>query len=413
MAVFAQTASFLIALLCAPTKSPAMDSTEVLPAKVNSPAFRYGLVSGVDSKFLSDGSVRDLNDINTVRFDSQQLARMNPEVTQLVNILDQFSRQRLGSQLNLGTLRVSTQPRVSYFVPIYARGISDRLSLAIALPIVFYSNELRITQSASNVPAICAQFLALQEDIPDLKTACESLSIKITDATRAELAKKGYRPIQDRKETVPGDIQLLGLWKAFDNGLHSTMIRTTLGLPTGQSNDPDDLADLGIFGQRMAETVVLYNYLPLHWLRLAVKTGYRMMIPDQVVMRVPKDEGDILPDSSQKVDVSRNLGDTWLLGGAINVNLFSSFAMAAGYERLVKSADSFSGGSNLRYDLLGKDSSGEAERLRMGLTYDTISLYQRTKAFPPLKFDYEWLNTFAGRNNDRQFVHEFSVTFFF
>lgn len=401
-----------LSLLCAPA-AMAMDSTELLPAGVNSPAFRYGIVSGIDSKYSADGSVATLNDINTVNFNSEQLKLISPEVTTLVNILNQFSQQKLGSQINLGTLRVETEPKVTYLAPIYARGITENLTLAVAMPIVFYENKLRLNQSNSNVGAICSQFAGLNEDLPEIKDACAQLSIKVVDATANELAKKGYKPIQDRKETVPGDFQFVSLYKAHDDGSTSVMVKNTLTLPTGQKNDPDDLADLGVFGVTALEPGVVFNYLPWRKMRLAAKASYKFVAPDKAEMRVPGTAGDILPGPETKETLSRNLGDSINLGGAANLAIGQYFSIAGGYEFTTKGKDSFSGSRGARYDLLAKDSSSIAHKIKGGVSFDTISLYQRKKNFPPLKVDYEVINTIAGKNTDRQLVNELSLTMFF
>ncbi len=403
-----------LAALCLHS-SPAwsMDSTEILPGGVNSPAFRYGIVSGIDSKYSADGSVATLNDINTVNFTSDQLKIISPEVTTLVNILNQFSQQNLGSQINLGTLRVETEPKVTYLAPIYARGITDRLTLAVAMPVVFYENTLRLNQSNSNIGAICSQFAGLNQDLPEIREACAQLSIKVVDATRNELAKKGYKPIQDRKETVPGDLQFVSLYKLHDDGSTSTLIKNTVTLPTGQKNDPDDLADLGVFGQTALEPGIVFNYLPWNKLRLAAKASYKFVAPDKAEMRVPGSDGDILPGPETKETLSRNLGDSVTVGGAANLAIGQYFTLAGGYEYTAKGEDSFSGNRNAKYELLAKDSSSEAHKLRAGISFETISLYQRKKNFPPLKLDYEIINTIAGKNTDRQLVNELSLTMFF
>lgn len=408
------TSALLLSLLAAiPGNGWAMDSTETLPAGVNSPAIRYGIVSGVDSKYTADGSVMSLNEINTVNFNSEQIAKINPEITNLVNILNQFSQQRLGSQINLGTMRVETVPNVKYIAPIYARGITEKFTMAVAMPVVFYENKLTLNQSSSNVPQICAQFSGIENDIPELKEACRELSVNVVDATQNELQKKGYRRIQDRKETVFGDAQMVGLWRMHDNGSRSAMLRTTLTLPTGKKNDPDDLADLGIFGNTAIEPAVIVNQLIGRRIRLAAKAGVKLIAPDSVEARVPGSDGDILPGPETKEKVSRRTGASAFVGGAVNLSIGDSFGLAGGYEYSRKGEDGYSGKRGARYDLLSKDSSSQAHKLRGGISYDTIALYQRTKTFPPLKVDYEIINTIAGSNSDRQLVNEFSLTMFF
>lgn len=404
---------FALCALGASAPAHAMDSTETLPASINSPAIRAGMVTGVDSKYLSDGTVRSLNDINTINFDIKKIAELESDIKTMSAILNQFSQQKLGNQINLGTLRVETEPNVRYLAPIYARGITENLTMAVAVPIVFYENKLAFTQSASNVEAICSQFVGLQDTIPDLKDACQKLSKRITDAAQELLAEKGYKPVKDRKETVMGDLQLVSLYRFHDNGTTSGMFRSTLTLPTGQKNDPDDLADLGVFGNTAIEPQILFNYIPWKPLRLAAKAGYKISIPDSQEMRVPSSDGDMVPGLETKHRVSRNIGDTLTLGTAANLAIWNSFAIAGGYEYVYKATDSYSGGRNYRYDLLAKDSRSTAHKLRAGITYDTIALYQRTKSVPPLKIEFEVSNTIAGTNSDRQLVNELSLTMFF
>jgi len=403
------------AFLCV-AHATAMDSTETLPARVNSPAFRYGTVSGVDSKYNSTGGVETLSDINTINFNSDQLKKINSEIETLVLVLNQLSGTlQLGSQLNLGTLRVETEPDVKYFVPIYARGITNNFTLAIAMPLVFYKNKLSLVQSNSNAAEVCNQIGPTPSD--DLREACEKLkATRMTNEVRKELANKGYRPIEDRKETVLGDLQLVSLWRFFNQepfGGHSMVMRNTVTLPTGKPNDPDDLADLGAFGQTAVEASLFYNYLAHPRLRFSTKAGYKLTLPDHLDARVPKNEGDILPGIEARQKVARNLGDTVTLGASATWNLFGDFGVAGGYEYALKSADRYSGDRAARYDLLEKNTGSSAHRLRAAISYDTIGLYKRKKNFPPMKFDFEVTNTVAGRNTDRSLTNELSLTLFF
>lgn len=394
-----------------PMASHAMDSTELLPAKVNSPAFRYGMISGIDSKYTADGSVRSLSDINTIEFNSSLLQTLDPRIKTFVDTLNTFSNNNLGTQLNLGTLRIDTEPRVNYLAPIYARGITNNFTMAVAAPIVYYKNKMQLQQSSSNVSEICGHVTGVSD--PLLVDACNQLSKKLTDVVQDQLVSRGYRRIEDRDETIFSDMQLVGLYKFYEKEEITSVARTTLTLPTGPSDDPDDLADISVFGRKAVEEQVLLNYKPIRWLRLATKASYKLAIPDSVVMRVPTTEGDVLPGPETKEKVSRNIGDTITWGAAANIAITSAFEIAGGYEYSVKGEDKYSGTRGGSYSTLAKDSRSTSHKLRAGFSFDTIALYTKTKSFPPLKFDYEISNTFAGINSDRQMVNEFSFTMFF
>lgn len=406
------TRGFLGALLSFGAVMPsfAMDATETLPVSVNSPALRYGLITGVDSKYGPGGGVQSLNDTNTIHFDSKQLQKLDATLIPLFNQIS--SGQRLGDQLDLGTLRIESKPEIRYFVPIYARGITDTFTLAAALPVLRYRNQLRLVQSASNAAQVCGQIGG--SGTPEVQDACNQISrIKMTDVVAGQLAARGYKPIQDRDESMVGDLQFVGLWRFFEKGPHSVLVRNTLTLPTGKKKDADDLAALGVFGETAIESQFIYNYQLTPTLRLAGKAGYRYAVPDRVDYRVPQSEGDILPDQSSKENVTRKLGDTITLGASASWTLWTDIGFGGGYEYVSKMADRYDGTRGARYDLIGRDSDSVAHRLRGEVSYDTIDLYRRKKNFPPLKVAFEVSNTVAGKNVDRQLVNELSLTLFF
>lgn len=391
----------------------AMDSTELLPKGINSPSLRYGIVSGIDSKYSGDGSVQTLNDINTIDFDSEQIKVINPEITTLVDILNQFSQQELGTQINLGSLRIETEPSLQYIVPVYARGITDEISVGVAAPVIFYKNKLSLAQSRSNVKAICDQFSGATKSIPEIGEACNTLDVNLSTAVPEELEKKGYKPIKDREETIFGDVQLAGIWKFASAAPHSAYARLNVNLPTGPKNDPDDLADLGIFGQLYFEPQMLYNWMPVSWARFAAKASYRVVVPNRLTVRVPAGPNDVIPGPEAKENVSQNIGDTFSSGVAANIYFSDTIALAGGYELALKNSDSYKGGANKNYGVLAKNSQSSAHKAKLAFTYDTIALYQKTKRIPPLRLEYEIANTFAGKNTERQIANEFSLTMFF
>lgn len=408
MKMLSQLTSLLL-LLLAPA-AQAMDSTEILPATIHSPAFKYGMITGVDSKYASDGSILSLSDINTIHFNSAQLEKLDANVSKLVSALNAFSKQDIGQQVDLGTLRIETEPTVKYLVPVYAQGITNNFTLAGALPVVFYQNKLRLVQSASNVKGICGQ---LSSKVGDVKNACEKLDFAVTDAVREKLAANGYRALEDRNETMIGDAQIVGLYKFYERDTTSALFKGSLSLPTGKKNDPDDLADIGAFGLTSFEPQLVMNWVPIRSLRLAAKAAYKMVFADSLDVRVPTSADDVLPGPETKEKLSRNIGDTITVGTAVTFNIYDSFSIAGGYEYSRKGADRYTGARGKRYDLLSVETNSIAQRLRAGISYDTIALYKRTKTFPPLKLDFEVTNTFAGVNNDRQLVNELTLTMFF
>ncbi len=391
------------------TTGRAMDSTQVLPVSVNSPSVRMGVVSGLGMKFTGSGELMTLNDLNSVEFDVKMLSQFEPRVRDLVGVLNQFGSQRLGEELHLGTLRVNTAPEVRYLAPVYARGVNEKWTLAIGMPVLTYTNRLRLEQTGGNLQEIRDQ---VGTGSAELNTAFEQLNINLANAAHAEIAKKGYKPLGDRAETLYGDMQLASLYQFLKRESVSAQLKTIISLPTGEGNDPDDLADLGAYGYTAVENQLLANLRRGRAL-FAVKGGYRYVLPDRVLRRVPRNESDSLPDADTKERVQRATGGTAFVGGASSYEISEALNIAIGYEHALKAADSYGGREGRRYDLLERDTASQVGRMRLGLSYSSVSAFFAGTALLPAVVAYEFSDTVSGINTERMSVHELWLQIFF
>jgi hypothetical protein len=388
----------------------AMDSTEVLPESINSPSVRMGVVSGIGMKFLADGDLMTLGDLNSVEFDISTLRQFEPRVNELVAVLNQFGSQRLGDQLSLGVLRVDTTPEVRYLAPVYARGITRQWTVGFGLPVVNYRNKLSLTQQGSNLQAVRSQ---VGNASVDLNEAFDQLSVNLATVAQETLIKKGYKPLVDRNESLIGDLQIVSLVQMNKEEKFSTQLKTLLSVPTGEGDDPDDLADLGAFGYTALENQILGNYNPRKRWQLAAKLGYRYTLPDRVSRRVPTREDDTLPGPETKMIVNRRTGDAFFGGGSVTYSLSPELDLGLGWEFSRKSADTYSGPAAARYDLISNQVASSSDRLRIGISYSSIESFFAGQAMLPSIIAYELSDTIAGRNTERIAVHELWLQLFF
>ncbi|MDX9730828.1 MAG: transporter [Bdellovibrionales bacterium] len=407
-------AVFCVLLLGQPVQ--AIDSTEVLPASINSPSVCMGVVSGIGFRFLSSGDLMSLSDHNSIEFDARALTQFEPRVNEMVAILNQFGSQRMGDQLTLGVLRVDTTPEVRYVAPIYARGITSKWTLGVGVPVISYQNKLALYQTHSNIQAMRAE---MGNSVPpELDAAFDELTVNLVSVAHEQLATKGYKPLRDRAETQIGDVQVVSLYQFAAKDFSprhkvSAQFKTIVSLPTGQGDDPDDLADLGIFGYTAVENQLLGNYVLNGRLQLALKGGHRYTLPDQVIRRVPMNAEDTLPDLDSKETVSRETGHAWFAGASLSYAFNSALNLGVGVETTQKAADRYKGTSSRRHDLLGKDTASQSDRFRIGLSYSSIDAFFAERALLPIVLAYEFSDTIRGFNTERMTVHEVWLQLFF
>jgi hypothetical protein len=388
----------------------AMDSADVLPSGVHSPALRAGVISGVSQRYAGDGSLVTLTDVHSLEFNVQQLQQMEPRVQQLVHALNQFGRQDFGDNLNLGTLRIDINPEIRYYAPLHAFGVTPGWTVAAGLPIVQYRNKITMSQTGSNIAQIRAQTGGLSKD---LDSAFNELEVGLINGAKNELASKGYKPLTDRSETIIGDLQLASLYKVFTTPRFAGQLKTVVNLPTGPSDDPDDLADLGAFGQTAVDQIAVLTYRPHRLFQAALKAAYRLNFSDRYVMRVPKDSEDTLPGPETKEMVRRKIGDAITLGASGTVFMTKTINAGVGIEGTQKTSDSYSGDGTANYSLLARNSDASSMRFRAGLGYDTTQAYLDSEAILPTVVSYEFSDTIRGTNIERQTIHEIWLTLFF
>lgn len=388
----------------------AMDSVDVLPKGIASPAIRQGFISGIDQKFTGSGSLITLSDANSIELNLSTIKSIEPEVAQLESALNKFGQNNLGSEIHLGTLRVEVEPRVQYFAPIFAVGVTDKWTLGFGAPVVTYQNKLGFSQQGSNIPQLKEQFYGVASPIDE---AFDQLDQDMSAAAQTHLINLGYKPIQDRNETFLGDVQLVSLYQINKSDSWGTLWMSGLTLPTGPKDDPDDLTDLNAFGQTSLDNQLIGNYFMNRFVTLSTKVGYKWAVADQIDKRVPTDANDNLPSLNRKSKVFRDIGDSSLVGGSITLNMTKTVSILAGIEQTKKQSDSYRGSLDGDYTLLERDTASSASKSKYGFTYSTVKKYFDKESIIPAMFTFLYSDTFSGVNSERQTLTELSATMFF
>jgi hypothetical protein len=385
----------------------ALLTTSTLPAGINSPSFRFGVIEHVGERYTSDGSLMRLGDLKSIVFDAATLKKMNADAQKLIDALNSFGDHKLGDQFNFGVLRVHTTPKVSYFAPIFAHGFTENWTLALGLPVVTYKNKIFITQDSSNIAYYRSQFSGLSKELD------AALNIDLGKATNETLQAKGYKDLESRDENFLGDTQVASVYKFFENSKNALIYQALVGLPTGPGYNSDDLAALNIFGRTTVSNTLAYSYKFTSRFSVLPYASYLVNIKDQVTARVPKNEDDSLPDASAKQVVARQIGNTTSLGGNAFYELNDEWTLGTAYEMSQKTEDRYVGSAGTRYDLLSRNTELKAERVKAEVTYSSVKSYFNKSAILPMMVSVEVSDVIAGYNVERQLVQEMNLMLFF
>jgi len=400
-------AALIFKTLLLGTSAYALLTTSTLPEGINSPSFRFGVVDHVGERYTTDGSLMRLGDLKSIVFDAATLKKMSADAQKLIDALNSFGDHKLGDQFNFGVLRVHTTPSVSYFAPIFARGLTENWTVAFGLPVVTYKNKIFITQDSSNIAYYRSQFSGLSKELD------AALNIDLGKATNETLQAKGYKDLESRDEKFLGDSQLASVYKIFENSKSALIYQALVGLPTGPKYNSDDLAALNIFGRTTLSNTLAYSYKFTSRFSLLPYASYLVNIRDQVTARVPKNEDDSLPDAEAKQVVSRQIGNTTSLGSNVFYELNDEWTLGTAYEVSRKTEDRYQGAAGTRYDLLSRNTELKAERVKGEVTYSSVKSYFKKSAIIPMMVSLEVSDVIAGYNVERQLVQELNLMLFF
>lgn len=392
-----------------------VDRALVLPKGVNHLGFRYGNINALGDRYFNDGQVYNTADRYSQALDLEKILKVAaPEtklrIQDLINTLNQMAGYDMGSQLHPGTLRFEAEANIQYYAPVYARGITNRWTLGIGIPIVQYRSNLRVKQSESNFEYFKQQFGGLNPAIYDGLVEFEQGVIKAFYET---LETNGYEKPTSHQQSFIGDIQILSMHQIAKTKRFSTLLEAVLQLPTGPKDDPDNFLDLSNFHQTGIGVGLIQDFFIAKTWSLTGSASYFARLPDQSEKRVPLDEDDVLPGPESKETVHRDLGDTITLQLNTQYEWNDYFATALGVESNFKGRDNYSGSSQRSYYLLSEDTQSEWHRGIVNIEYSTVKSFLKGISTIPYGIMYEFSDYFAGRNVERQQLHEIVLKMYF
>ena len=379
----------------------------MLPKGINSPSMRFGYIQGIDQKYTEDGELMKLGDYKSIVFDAATLAQFNSDAKKLVDALNKFGGYGLGDSFNLGVLRVGTEPTVNYFAPVFARGITEKWTLGVGIPVISYKNKISLAQQFSNIDYYRSQFSGIN---PELDSA---LNTNLAQATQDTLAGKGYKRLESKDESFIGDIQLVSMHRLYSDMDQALVYQAQVALPTGPQYDADDLAALNIFGRSSINNSLIYSRKISPAFTVVPYLSYLLNIPDRVDQRVPQNENDTLPDLASKETVDRAVGNTATVGSALYYAVNDGLAFGTAYEYANKARDSYSGNRTGVYRKLSDFTAMQSHKVKAEVSYSTVKAYFKKTFLLPMVVSFEISDVIAGVNVERQLAQELNLMLFF
>lgn len=335
--------------------------------------FRVRLASAyttAENTYSESGAIESIGSDFSRRLDAKMLAAMSPTTAETIRQLNAAS-PGLGDQI---AVNLETQVKTEAFSNVAALeyGLTDRLSVGIIVPFVKASVDVEAETSPDQ--ALSEKIARLPSADPR-RAALQQVQAKLdVNALQATLTNQyGYQDgLRSWSGTGLGDIELGGKFNYHRSSQMMATLKGGVRLPTGRTNDPDLLFDLG-FGDGQTDLGLFhlldYNFTPN--LGMTLETGYTVQLPDDVQMRVPISEE--VPISPTKVTLDRKLGD--IINAEIegNYTFLKVLTLSARY-RYQKIFDTdYSGGNGANLALIENNSGSELHQGAFQLEYTNLA----------------------------------------
>ncbi len=371
------------------------DNAEVLPKGVS----RIGLDSKfyfpVDERYDPDGDTEDVAaDFNTT---------LDSSVFPALSALDPF----VPGLASIGSSVVSFEYDFNLFEFSYQYGLTDRLTVGVIIPYWKVKNNVdaRLDTSTANVGKNAALNTLLPlgtpgtvplttEDVQNLLGA----GLDINGDGAIDIQGFGYERVESWSDDGLSDIEIGARYQYLKTEDWRLAFTGGVRLPTGDTEDPDNLVDYG-FGSGAYALLFRFNndYTGIKNLVLNATFRYDLILPDEEEKRVTDEVNQVITTNKEKVD--RDLGDVIELEASGTYQFSEGFGFSLLYQYGHAFEDEISGDKGFNYESLEDETDYTEHVFIAGLSYSTIPLYKEKKFRLPLIASIKYRNRFAGSNN--------------
>lgn len=400
--------------LAADLKAPfELETSQVLPPGVRNPRIK-NLFMSVENRFNGTGAAEPLGQkLNKVITWGDILAAQDTDDDRALveGFLQKngISPDRGGPGSSTGVVNTFASVRV----PVLAMGITERLTLALAVPVF----DVRVDVDTGLVRSGQGErFIKESCEVNPVK--CNDAAAKINDPINSKLKRYKYKPLGPMRVSGVGDVKFVGKYLAFRNELNSLSVKSDLTLPTGREADPDRALDVPLGdGQYDVGAALIWDrkFSEASRFRLNTYGAYTLQLPDTVTKRLPSSATDSL--SPDKEELKRNMGDIVSVGTSLSYDVpGAGLVFGAGYSFQYLSSTSYRDGafSSNRYRLLEDEfPSQDIHSATLVAGFSTVQWFREKKFVYPFQANLAFSRPLAGRNVTRNDVFAAELVLFF
>lgn len=372
-----------------------LDSASVMPKGVRS--FRIaGFSSEMQDKYNAVGSIVPLADAFNKPVTWGELIDSRPDPNERGYLRGGLQSEGIQMSDTLGDAYGLVNARLTSTVPVFAYGITERITLGVGVPVVYSKTHVATGWSIS--PSGQAQLDGIKMSGNGARV--ESYSSLLYNVVNTKIASYGYKPLVGEENTDIGDVTLGLKILAHQQGKLAFVVAPKVVMPTGREPDVDKVVDLAPGGGIWQTGVsAIAEYAATHKFSVVGSAGYTYQWAANKAARVPRAGTEsISPDVDY--NVNKKLGDISALNAGAKYKFTELVTGGVGYSLSYKDQDRYRGSlySAHRYGYLEQDTWQSMHAVLGSVSFSTIPLYQAGKFAVPGDVSFALSSVVEGRN---------------
>lgn len=373
------------------------DSAAVLPSGVSRVYGDLYHYLPTTQRYNSDGDREDL----AYPFTN---ASLDSSILTSLKFLDDL----VGGTASIGDVAIAYKYDIDVLDAGYSYGVTDKLSIGFHIPYYWIKNNVDASfdSTTANVGLNPADGTCC------IPVSSGGLPMDTDDVQNLISSEYGFSAIETWQGEGIGDIELGAKYRFFLEESTAFAITGGLRIPTGRTDDPDNLTDVPwSYGNYALLLRLHYDYkISNLWSRNRTQLQqivpapgdmifnatfrYDYMLPDNQVKRI----GDT-PDQSftnNREKVSRKLGDLFNIEVSGKYQFTDTFAFTALYSYGFKQKDSISGNLGYNYESLEIYTDSSQQIVILRVSYSTLAAYRKQQSSVPMELSIAYRDRFAG-----------------
>ena len=388
----------------------AFESAKVLPVGVRNIDLRY-VTTKIDSTTTSNGDKVGLGDPLNAELKLSDVVS-GRDAYQKLKLQAFMLDQGFASDDVLGRYTADVNGRLDVIAPVFAYGLTDKVTLAIGIPYYQGATSLAIGWQPTNRAQEFVNTLA-RPDVNQLAASVEARTElnNAVDQLASRFRSNGYSALSDWRDQGFGDLTIGAKYRFYENDQVAVASTGGVVAPTGQADDPNNLTDIGfgddqwdIFAGVSVDEPVMSDIV------LNQNAKYTVQLPGERDLRQAT-ENEPLAVANQPTKFK--LGDKVELGTSAQYLPAFGLVSGLGYSFTRKFADVYKPTSDAVEQELEKDTEQVSQAALARLGYSTLPAFERGDMAVPIEVTLTYSRQLSSRNLPVTDLAQFDLNLYF